>query len=83
MENDISSWIQFVETVERCLERLDNQLLSKSYIDKIIQLIDDIKTDARLIDELGMIEKQESYIRINKRGNELRTMAYFAEMQSA
>jgi len=83
MENDIQGWLKFVVAVENNLALLDKKLLAKSYLGKITRLIDEIRTDASLIHELGMVEKQESYIRMNKLGNELRTMAYFAEKQSA
>ena len=79
MENDINSWLIFADKVEDNLRVIEKETLAESYLSKIFNLVDDIRTEAIFIDHLSLVRKQEAYIRINKLGNELRNTAYFAQ----
>ena len=79
MENDINSWLIFADKVEDNLRVIEKETLAESYLSKIFNLVYDIRTEAKLIDHLSLVRKQEAYIRINKLGNELRNTAYFAQ----
>ncbi len=81
MENDIGSWLEFAKSVESGLNSVERDFFAKSYVAKISDLLDQIKSDSKLILELSIIEKQEAYIRINKCGTELRELAYFVDRQ--
>lgn len=78
MENDINGWLTFARDVEDQLGIIDDRIFSKSYKGKLIDLLEQIRTEASLVANLSLIEKQESYIRINSLGRELKTEAYFA-----
>lgn len=79
MENDINSWLIFADKVEDNLRVIEKETLAESYLSKIFNLVDDIRTEAKFIDHPSLVRKQEAYIRINKLGNELRNTAYFAQ----
>ena len=78
MENDINSWLIFADKVEENLQAIETQSLAETYLADIFSLVDEMRTEAKLIGRLSLIKKQEAYIRINKLGNELRNTAYFA-----
>jgi len=78
MENDISGWLSYANEVEADLKGLGDMGFSKSYKNQLLDLLDQIRTEASLLTNLSIIEKQESYIRINALGSELKSAAYFA-----
>ncbi len=78
MENDIRGWLSYTRKVEIELGKIGQTTFSDDYKCRLLDLMEQIRTEAYLLRELSIIEKQESYIRINVLGSELKSAAYFA-----
>ena len=78
MENNIEDWLSFTADVEEKLQSVNSGIFSKRYQSELTFSLRKIRSEASEFSNLSPIQKQESYVRINYLGNELRHAAYFA-----
>ena len=55
MENDINSWLIFADKVEENLQAIETPSLAETYLADIFSLVDEMRTEAKLIGRLSLI----------------------------
>lgn len=81
MEKSIQDWLDFSQRVELGLAKLKSGF-SSEYRGSLIDMINDIKVEAEQFDQLSLTERQESFIRLNRLGSDLKNVAHFVAHRS-
>lgn len=78
METDIERWLNFAGKVEDKLQTINNDIYSDRYIAGISNLLSELRSEAAIVKNSSLLEKQEGYFRVNKLAQKLRNTAHFA-----
>lgn len=81
MENNVTYWMGFAGCVESTIRDINTEIFSNSYIEKILNLTEQMHKQSKMMDTLHLCEHDSSFSKINHLGSELREMAYFVEYQ--
>ena len=78
METDIERWLSFAVKVENKLQTMNNDTYSDRYIAGISNLLNELRHEAAIVKNASLLEKEDSYFRVNKLAQKLRNTAHFA-----
>ena len=71
METDIERWLSFGVKVENKLKTINNEIYSDRYIAGISNLLNELRSEAAIVQTSPVLEKQERYFRVNKLAQKL------------
>ena len=78
METDIERWLSFAVKVENKLQTMNNDTYSDRYIAGISNLLNELRHEAAIVKNASLLEKEDSYFRVNKLAQKLINTAHFA-----
>ena len=78
MEADIERWLSFAVKVENKLQTMNNDTYSDRYIAGISNLLKELRHEAAIVKNASLLEKEDSYFRVNKLAQKLINTAHFA-----
>ena len=78
MEADIERWLSFAVKVENKLQTMNNDTYSDRYIAGISNLLNELRHEAAIVKNASLLEKEDSYFRVNKLAQKLINTAHFA-----
>ena len=79
MEKHFEDWLVFSTQVEEKLKSVNTDIFSEKYRQDLKCLLEEIKNEVSLFPSLSPIQKQESFLKVNDLGNDLRLAAYFVD----
>lgn len=78
METDIDRWLSFAARVENQLQKINNDVYSERYIAGISSLLSELRSEAAIVKNANLADKQERYFKANELAQKLRNTAHFA-----
>ena len=79
MEKHFEDWLVFSTQVEEKLKSVNTDIFSEKYRQDLKCLLEEIKNEVHLFPSLSPLQKQESFLKVNDLGNDLRLAAYFVD----